>query len=324
MVAERRCHQGFPAHAGMDPRGPSGARLRAWFPRTRGDGPRHLGWSRGRFGVSPHTRGWTLRLPGREPGPHGFPAHAGMDPCRPWPGSGRPRFPRTRGDGPARAVGSSTSRMVSPHTRGWTLPPFLIRVEPDGFPAHAGMDPAAWARYRPSSRFPRTRGDGPCRVSSPALLSRVSPHTRGWTPYVGGGDSYPPGFPAHAGMDPRPMNQQARRSRFPRTRGDGPGRLLVEAVSSRVSPHTRGWTRGGPLSAAGVAGFPAHAGMDPEVDVGAARRVGFPRTRGDGPCLRSSSASSRTVSPHTRGWTPEQEGVPALMRGFPAHAGMDP
>ena len=30
---------------------------------------------------------------------------------------------------------------ASPHTRGWTVVPAVSAAGPDGFPAHAGMDP---------------------------------------------------------------------------------------------------------------------------------------------------------------------------------------
>ena len=38
----------------------------------------------------------------------------------------------------------------------------------------------------------------------------------------------------------------------------------------------------------------------------------------------SESVASSSASPHTRGWTRRQRPRVALLRGFPAHAGMDP
>ena len=56
---------GFPAHAGMDPGLRVALPCEAGFPRTRGDGPRRPRACARRFGVSPHTRGWTRTDPNR-------------------------------------------------------------------------------------------------------------------------------------------------------------------------------------------------------------------------------------------------------------------
>ena len=95
------CHAvGFPAHAGMDPRGSHDWPGANWFPRPRGDGPSSTAQATRlrsvspptRDGpliaislppmalVSPPTRGWTPHRLHSEPPHAGFPAHAGMDP----------------------------------------------------------------------------------------------------------------------------------------------------------------------------------------------------------------------------------------------------
>ena len=90
---------GFPAHAGMDPDAGVHALVGAGLPRTRGDGPGGGSAFSTPRPASPHTRGWTVVLPGLSAAGAGFPAHAGMDPA-PLSGSGSPaRLPRTRGDG---------------------------------------------------------------------------------------------------------------------------------------------------------------------------------------------------------------------------------
>ena len=111
---------GFPAHAGMDPWPIGRRRVRARFPRTRGDGPGTVAARIRRTAVSPHTRGWTLPFTDQSATATGFPAHAGMDllrvrlrVCRAW-------FPRTRGDGPTAPPRPPANGRVSPHTRGWT------------------------------------------------------------------------------------------------------------------------------------------------------------------------------------------------------------
>ena len=104
-------------------------------------------------------------------------------------------------------------------------------------------------------------------------------------------------------MDPSRSRRRTRRTRLPRTRGDGP--VASQSVSEvpGASPHTRGWT-------------PRRV-LQP-------RRVGgFPRTRGDGPAHRPTMPAADGASPHTRGWTRDSQHPRVNLRGFPAHAGMD-
>ena len=192
---------GFPAHAGMDPATRQTAQLYRWFPRPRGDGP-GLELHRIRVEeVSPPTRGWTrvVREPLQITG--GFPAHAGMDPCRACYSPITTRFPRPRGDGPQSRRRRRCLLRVSPPTRGWTDIAGLRSEVTAGFPAHAGMDPRSDGPARGTSRFPRPRGDGPRKRKASVRGVLVSPPTRGWTPAVTGDRLRAPGFPAHAGMD---------------------------------------------------------------------------------------------------------------------------
>ena len=195
--------EGFPAHAGMDPTCPCPGRPAGRLPRTRGDGPRPRGAASRPRGASPHTRGWTPVPIVHGPIDGGFPAHAGMDPAIRSSAASSGRLPRTRGDGPDGAVRPGAGPGASPHTRGWTR---LPRAEPlgvEGFPAHAGMDPAPWATAWSRSWLPRTRGDGPDAAALRGGRVTASPHTRGWTPPAPAAGWRLPGFPAHAGMDRR-------------------------------------------------------------------------------------------------------------------------
>ena len=80
------------------------------LPRTRGDGPVARYKPNAENTASPHTRGWTRRAIQAERREHGFPAHAGMDPCKSM-GLGRSTWlPRTRGDGPLKIRPESSSR----------------------------------------------------------------------------------------------------------------------------------------------------------------------------------------------------------------------
>ena len=316
---------GFPAHAGMDPDDSRRRFRRSGFPRTRGDGPTHLGLTGPELQVSPHTRGWTRHQGHVRRAVRGFPAHAGMDPCRGWRAGEGTGFPRTRGDGPDATTSNNVPDTVSPHTRGWTLANLLERQVGGGVPAHAGMDPRGRRLPRGPRGFPRTRGDGPSASRGSCLRCSVSPHTRGWTlaPLdIGRGVR---GFPAHAGMDPLPRSRRTETRWFPRTRA--------------------GWTCTPCPTSCHHVGFPAHAGMDPGCGVDSPASIGFPRTRGDGPRSRQSATTTCPVSPHTRGWTlpeprrsrricsvsPHTRGWTSChhrrhrhRHGFPAHAGMDP
>ena len=247
-----------------------------------------------------------------------------MDPRRRADAGRRGRLPRTRGDGPRHFAPPPRCSRASPHTRGWTPPPQVRPQTRHGFPAHAGMDPAAASGPTTPRRLPRTRGDGPSCTSPSAHPVRASPHTRGWTPRRRGGGKEGDGFPAHAGMDPRRRARSPTRRWLPRTRGDGPRAGSRPTTSRTASPHTRGWTPVLEADRPPVAGFPAHAGMDRATTTTTAPATRLPRTRGDGPGLVPELASALGASPHTRGWTVAQGVADTGDPGFPAHAGMDP
>ena len=186
------------------------------------------------------------------------------------------------------------------------------------------MDPVAGAGSRTGTRLPRTRGDGPDHPDARAMRRRASPHTRGWTHILVLPQIPEPGFPAHAGMDPRMARGSVAAPGLPRTRGDGPWQGSAPVTHPQASPHTRGWTPGGRRCAREGAGFPAHAGMDPSLERSAATCWWLPRTRGDGPLARPVRQLVDLASPHTRGWTLSPLARLGVVRGFPAHAGMDP
>ena len=274
---------GFPAPAGMDPRiSPRPAAPRR-IPRTRGDGPTTQPSGKGTQADSPHPRGWTVDALRRQADDLGFPAPAGMDPGRAAAHVGDRRIPRTRGDGPVLAHQWRSALADSPHPRGWTRRARQRAESGAGFPAPAGMDRLLLVASLVLFRIPRTRGDGPMRGKSAAAGRSDSPHPRGWTRAAGSAGREGRGFPAPAGMDhaaPRPSRWRAR---IPRTRGDGPDVPADAEGAAGDSPHPRGWTGLVNCWPAGIAGFPAPAGMDllrPRPDHWSA---GIPRTRGDGP-----------------------------------------
>ncbi len=326
-VDHARCdtrHDGSPAHAGMDLRAVAARERRMGLPRTRGDGPAWSFACQDMDAAPPHTRGWTPGRCGGSSRKSGSPAHAGMDPSVSRAAWGRPRLPRTRGDGPYARLCRRWKTRAPPHTRGWTLDGYPAPERGQGSPAHAGMDPWRARRCAWSCRLPRTRGDGPPTGRDRTNPHRAPPHTRGWTLIAELAARRWSGSPAHAGMDPFVHVAAAHVAGLPRTRGDGPLATDEVANDNAAPPHTRGWTPDPAKCRKLAIGSPAHAGMDPVRDGVRWHVVGLPRTRGDGPgaCIRYKSGCR--APPHTRGWTRVRAVGPRLEAGSPAHAGMDP
>ena len=336
---------GFPAPAGMDPPPVRGTRSSRGIPRTRGDGPQPTTASPSPSADSPHPRGWTRVRQAPGVAGDGFPAPAGMDRARGHALEHRRGIPRTRGDGPRTMRTQFARRMDSPHPRGWTL----VAAVPDGadagIPRTRGDGPAARPAHRRRRRdsphprgwtrasgptpaqgrwIPRTRGDGPRAGELIPLRPSDSPHPRGWTRDCRHGRRFARGFPAPAGMDPRPADHRQTRTRIPRTRGDGPAGVGRRRRGSPDSPHPRGWTRPRFALPRSRSGFPAPAGMDRAASRRRRVQPRIPRTRGDGPVPGRYPGLFGQDSPHPRGWTPRRGRGPGRRHGFPAPAGMDP
>ena len=172
---------------------------------------------------SPHTRGWSSRVPAQRPV--------------------QIRSPRTRGDGPdvvsqglmvkwvlpahagmVRSCWRSSGgpRKFSPHTRGWPGSAAGALDPAGSSPRTRGDGPEAplVAAQKPF-RSPRTRGDGPYGKQSPWMWLAFSPHTRGWPVGLLQRQAQLAVLPAHAGMARQQKTAALRRRAF--------------------SPHTRGW-----------------------------------------------------------------------------------
>ena len=294
------------------------------FPRTRGDGPPWAALRLLGVAVPPHPRGWSHL--GRDLLVlfDGSPAPAGMVPLRPRARCPCPWFPRTRGDGPARAIFSNDDVRVPPHPRGWSDRRDSLSQSLRGSPAPAGMVPAARLRAARRSRFPRTRGDGPATIFLCWGISQVPPHPRGWSPTSARPAGRARGSPAPAGMVPIPAASPDRIARFPRTRGDGPHGCSGQRASGEVPPHPRGWSPTPSSAISSARGSPAPAGMVPILPQPEATETGFPRTRGDGPQADDSCAGKFWVPPHPRGWSLKGGRKAAPTLGSPAPAGMVP
>ena len=130
-------------------------------------------------------------------------------------------------------------------------------------------------------------------------------------------------FPRTRGMDLEPLDARVGVVGFPRTRGDGPQCPKMDYRNTRFPPHTRGWTGDEAADREDGRVSPAHAGMDRGLKTHRRERMGFPRTRGDGPQQMAGSIARNQFPPHTRGWTPDLPDPPADRPVSPAHAGMD-
>ena len=229
---------------------------------------------------------------------------------------------------PSQAVPSREGTPVrhDQHQRPARNPPSvdrpLLPAEPSTYAVSSGV--SFRCRQGVSFECRLTRGDGPAHGTRQDRDPAASPHTRGWTRGRVQRGHEEAGFPAHAGMDPGYSTGCHGSCGLPRTRGDGPAAHHRRHVGTEASPHTRGWTLGLQGLQLGVDGFPAHAGMDPWRAASAPRTWRLPRTRGDGPSAGQRIEIEVQASPHTRGWTPERGGAAVAVRGFPAHAGMDP
>ncbi|ACL64142.1 conserved hypothetical protein [Anaeromyxobacter dehalogenans 2CP-1] len=161
--AHRDDAHGFPACAGIDPPRSQGPGRRCRLPRVRGDRPGSHIRKALSDAASPRARGSTPVEQVAEVGGRGFPACAGIDPASTTPGRRRRRLPRVRGDRPV-VDGRDRERIpASPRARGSTRPGRVLRAEVGGFPACAGIDPAARGRPSRGGGLPRVRGDRPWR-----------------------------------------------------------------------------------------------------------------------------------------------------------------
>ena len=118
--AVRLLVRGFPAPAGMDPAPSASPPSSRRLPRACGDGPRHGAQGGDRVRASPRLRGWTRHPLARMAQQPGFPAPAGMDPCRSRSPMSARRLPRACGDGPVLSGYALATGEASPRLRGWT------------------------------------------------------------------------------------------------------------------------------------------------------------------------------------------------------------
>ena len=320
----QRRRQGFPAHAGIDLVLIALPKIRTGLPRARGDRPPISAGLTSSIVASPRTRGSTHDIIKINVGFIGFPAHAGIDLGVSWSVPIGQRLPRARGDRPPHVAVPDALDVASPRTRGSTLRRAVGRDIDQGFPAHAGIDLAPGRSPGLPSRLPRARGDRPFRCFLGGMATGASPRTRGSTRYLPNRVKHNPGFPAHAGIDPKIAFISSTLAGLPRARGDRPSASRCTRSRRQASPRTRGSTLEDGAKMPRLGGFPAHAGIDLADHPQAVARARLPRARGDRPQALSQFAAKTEASPRTRGSTPPEAIGRHHGRGFPAHAGIDP
>ena len=272
--------------------------------------------------LPPHTRGCTFMIaPPFGAGP-ASPAHAGMYPTSSRTKQRHGRFPRTRGDVPARFPPLASENPLPPHTRGCTFEQHHAQTAPEASPAHAGMYPTSSRTKQRHGRFPRTRGDVPARFPPLASENPLPPHTRGCTFEQHHAQTAPEASPAHAGMYPTSSRTKQRHGRFPRTRGDVPARFPPLASENPLPPHTRGCTFEQHHAQTAPEASPAHAGMYLPDSPPWQAKIRFPRTRGDVPLSNITRRLRLKLPPHTRGCTCQIPPPGKRKSASPAHAGM--
>ena len=171
---------------------------------------------------SPHTRGCSAHTRLKFAANVVFPAYAGMFRANSIHHQLLTRFPRIRGDVPARPHQPRKSWQFSPHTRGCSFLETVFGLASAVFPAYAGMFPGPWTHNPVFYGFPRIRGDVPQRPYGAERQNQFSPHTRGCSYYNPRRRSKPRVFPAYAGMFLPQQRRYDPMVGFPRIRGDVP------------------------------------------------------------------------------------------------------
>ena len=323
-MSASRLRQASPALAGMDPVSSRTTTVELRFPRARGDGPDRTGRGRLPQKLPPRSRGWTQPTSWQNCASCASPALAGMDPARGVTEQPVHRFPRARGDGPARCPDNAAAALLPPRSRGWTQRATGHRRPASASPALAGMDPDDRFRDRAGTGFPRARGDGPSTHTPSASTWRLPPRSRGWTRSMTLRTSCPTASPALAGMDLPPIMIPNACDSFPRARGDGPASPSSSSYKTRLPPRSRGWTFFQRASFGRNIASPALAGMDRLRLRPANSATGFPRARGDGPHDWDQIRGHHVLPLRSRGWTLPAVFVARPFDASPALAVMDP
>ena len=172
---------GYPACAGIDPRGLQLRHIYLRLPRMRGDRPLPgrlcALWPQ----ATPHARGSTSTEKPDYSHHAGYPACAGIDLFRAMANSSGSRLPRMRGDRPQLRDATAYVGRATPHARGSTSPGASIPRAKAGYPACAGIDRDQSVICPFGEGLPRMRGDRPHREEEHPMGYTATPHARGST-----------------------------------------------------------------------------------------------------------------------------------------------
>ena len=148
------------------------------------------------------------------------------------------------------------------------------------------------------------RGDRPKRLRPSRPWKLATPHARGSTAkrrfFCGQGV----GYPACAGIDLGKMMEAMGPSRLPRMRGDRPLIAILFPAPFPATPHARGSTYAEIHAPNDPGGYPACAGIDPQIGVVDRMTLRLPRMRGDRPNPIRQQYRLQLATPHARGSTP--------------------
>ena len=269
----------------------------------RGDRPGHRSRRLGTAQATPHARGSTT--PGSPLGRHalGYPACAGIDLLPMNRISGTSWLPRMRGDRPCHIIDIVCSERATPHARGSTHHERTAGRGQAGYPACAGIDPHPETPAGARRGLPRMRGDRPSDDRAIPTDRLATPHARGSTLLRAAAAGFRAGYPACAGIDPKPAHQEPLGWGLPRMRGDRPWPRSKMRSNTRATPHARGSTHYESSFASAICGYPACAGIDLLALTIIAKCCRLPRMRGDRPKGENPTLIRTEATPHARGST---------------------
>ena len=178
--------------------------------------------------------------------------------------------------------------------------------------------------FRAQLRLPHTRGDAP-RPDRPRVgLPRLTPHAWGCTPLDKRLFPRLAAYPTRVGMHPARRVDLGSSGSLPHTRGDAPPTPRRSASRPALTPHAWGCTAlPGSARVAGAA-YPTRVGMHPRRSSTPTTRTCLPHTRGDAPRVENAGGSGSSLTPHAWGCTRAVGGRLVAGGAYPTRVGMHP
>ena len=152
------------------------------------------------------------------------------------------RLPRMRGDRPLRYTQNGTPVAFTPHARGSTFDPTVVKSLIVVYPACAGIVLDRLVSAVTSAGLPRMRGDRPHLIRKTKIAIWFTPHARGSTGLIHMLESLAKVYPACAGIDRLLHLHREGEKGLPRMRGDRPLFWFHCHCNITFTPHARGST----------------------------------------------------------------------------------